>query len=170
PALAAFARLTATLALVAPWRWLAGRRRCRRRLGGRRTRRRLRRVGADADGAVLTAAAAVTAIAAAAAATAAPAGLRLGRDGLIERRKHLGRRTEPQRRVRNARRVGALRDLDLDVRRHAGPELQLRVRHVDHRAVGRDVLDDDRLQADLRDRAFEGVARVGVDAEGDVQA
>ena len=64
--------------------------------------------------------------------------------------------------------VAALGDLDLHVRRHARLQLQLRVRHVDDRAVGRHVLDDDRLQPDLRHRAVERVGRIGVDAERDV--
>ena len=46
-----------------------------------------------------------------------------------------------------------LRDLDVDVRRHARLQLQLRVRHVDDGRVGHDVLLTIGLQADLRHRA-----------------
>ena len=62
---------------------------------------------------------------AAAPAAAAAGALRLGRHRLVERREHLGRRPEAQRRIRHAQHVGALRDLDLHVRRHARLQLQL---------------------------------------------
>ena len=87
------------------------------------------------------------------------------RRSLSERREDLGRRPEPQRRVRHAQHVRAPRDLDVDVRRHARLQLQLGVRHVDDRRVGHDVLHDRRLQADLRDAADELLGRIGVDAE-----
>ncbi len=63
--------------------------------------------------------------------------------------------------------VGPLRNLDGDVRRHPGLQLVGRVRHLDHRAVGDDVLHDDRLQAHLHDRARELLGGVGVHAELD---
>ena len=65
------------------------------------------------------------------------------------------RRAEPERRIRHAQDVRAPGDLHAQVRRHARLQLQLRVRHVDDRRVGRHVLDDDRLQPDLRDRTLE---------------
>ena len=71
---------------------------------------------------------------------------RVGRR-LAERREHLVGRPEAQRGVRHAQHVGALRDLDVDVRRHARLQLQLGVRHVDDRRVGHDVLLHLRLRA-----------------------
>ena len=59
----------------------------------------------------------------------------------------------------------ALGDLHLQVRRHARLELQIVVRHVDDRAVGRDVLHDDRLQPDLRHGA-RGSRRSGTRRRG----
>ena len=95
---------------------------------------------------------------------------RARRNGLVQRREHVGRRPEAERRIRHAQHVGALRDFDLHGRRHARLELQLLIGHVDDRGVGRDVLDDDRLQPDLRHGAFEHFRRIRVDVERDVLA
>ncbi len=103
-----------------------------------------------------------------AAATGASEPGRLRRRLLLERRKHFGGRAEAQRGIADAQGVGALGNLDLDVRRHARLQLQFLVRHRDDSAVGGDVLHHHRLQADLRDRALEAVSGVGVDAERDV--
>ena len=70
------------------------------------------------------------------------------------------------RRVRHPHHVAAARNLDAEVGRHARLQLQLGVRHVDDRLVGRHVLDDLRLQPDLPDRAVELLAGIRVDAEG----
>ena len=74
------------------------------------------------------------------------------------------------RRIRDPQHVGALGDLDVDVGRHAGLQLQRGVGDVDDRRVGDDVLLHDRLQPHLRHRAVEVVGRVGVDAERHVLA
>ena len=56
-------------------------------------------------------------------------------------------------------------DLDVDICRHARLELQRSVRDVDDHVVGRDVLDDARLQTDLRDSAGELVIGVRIHFE-----
>ena len=86
---------------------------------------------------------------------APPASQCLRRYGLVERRERVQAGPEPQRGIRNAQDVAALRHLDLQVRRHAGLETEILVRNVEHRRVGRDVVDDRRVQADLRDRSVE---------------
>ena len=48
---------------------------------------------------------------------------------LAERRENIGRRTETQRRIGHPQDVAAPRDLDLDVRRHAGLQLEVRIGH-----------------------------------------
>ena len=85
-------------------------------------------------------------------AAARPA-LQLGRHRLVEGREDLRSRAGSGRRVRDANDVALLRHLDRDVGRHARLQLELGVRHLDDRAVGDDVLHDDRLQAHLGDRA-----------------
>ena len=80
------------------------------------------------------------------------------------------RRPEAQRRVRHAQHVVGARDLDAHVGRHARLQLQLRVRHVDHRHVADDVLLDDRLEPHLPDRAGEHLVGIRVDLEADLLA
>ena len=80
----------------------------------------------------------------------------------------VGRKRSPAFGIRSH--VGALGDLDVDVGRHAGLQLQLRVGNVDDRRVGDDVLLHDGLQPHLRHGAVEIVGRVGVDAKAHVLA
>ena len=94
----------------------------------------------------------------------------LRRQRLIQGQEHLGRRAESDGGVRHAERVRAPGNLNRHVGGHARLELELGIGHVDDRDVGHDVLDDDRLQADLphlahevlgRDKRRPGTARSG---------
>ena len=93
--------------------------------------------------------------------------MQLRRHLLIERGEHVSGWAETQRRVGHAGHVAPPRDLNLQVRRHARLQLQVVVRDVDDRSVGRHVLDHDRLQPDLLDRALKFFGRVRVDVKRD---
>ena len=79
--------------------------------------------------------------------------------------RSLCRRPEPERAVRHQKDVGAPRDLDIDVRRHPGLELEAGVRHVDDRLIRHDVLHCRGLQANLRHAAREVFGRKRMNAE-----
>ena len=82
-----------------------------------------------------------------------------------QRRVHLGGGPESQGGIRNAQDVGPAGDLDVHVRRHAGLQLELVVRHIDHGRVGHHVLLHERIAAGPGNSAAEVVGRVGVHPE-----
>ena len=98
---------------------------------------------------------AVSAAATAAAPTTAAATRSAGGRRLTQRLENFCGRPEAQRGVRHAQRVVAPRDFDVHVGRHAGLQFQLRIRHVNHRVVGDDVLHRLRLEPHLRHGADE---------------
>ena len=119
--------------------------------------------------AALTAAARTAEAGALAVATAAStaAALQFRRDRLVQHLEHLRGRPEACRRIRNAQHVVLAGNLDGDVGRHAGLQLQVRIGHRNHRRIRHDVLHRRRLEPHLCDFADERVGGVGVDAEGD---
>ncbi len=95
-------------------------------------------------------------------ATSAASALNFCGYGLMKGLEHFVARPEAERRVRDPQHIRAPGDLHAQVRRHSGLELEARVGHVDDRRVGRHILDDDRLQANLGDHALELFARICV--------
>jgi hypothetical protein len=93
---------------------------------------------------------------------ASTSALEFRRNRLLERREHVVAWPESQGGIRYPHDVVAARDLDPQVRGHPRLQLQLGIGHVDDRRVGRDVLDDDRLQPNLLHRTLELLARVRV--------
>src|SRR5690606_17961009 len=87
-----------------------------------------------------------------------------------ERREHLGRRPEAERRVRDAEHVLGRVDDDPEVRRQARPEAVVRVRDDDPDRIGNDVALDRRVEVDVLDRAVERRVRVRIDLELDLHA
>src|SRR4051812_36468881 len=93
--------------------------------------------------------------------TAAPAAAA----GLLLAAFRRGLRPEAQRRVGHAQHVLHAGDVDGDVGRHAGAQLEVGVRHLDDHRIGDDVLGDGGVQPHLGDLPPEGLVGVGVDGE-----
>ena len=130
---------------AAGWRVACGRRRC----GAAASRPRQVRAGSTLAAACRAVTSTAAALAAASAEAAAGAAQDFRRHGLVE---HLNISSVGRNRTAAVGTRSTLfrRAISMsDVRRHAGLQLQLRIRHGDDRRVDDDVLDDRRLQPHL---------------------